>query len=121
MIAEDAQAAIRYAGTWAAVADASARGGSLHESDTPASEVRYAFTGRDLSWLAERGPGHGRAKVYVDNVLRATIDLSAPTEMPAGVVFRRHWTVRAAHAVRIVVEGTAGRPVVDVDGFAVLR
>lgn len=120
-IAEDTSAAIHYADDWATGADAAARGGSVHESSTPASEVRYTFSGRDVAWLAARGPGHGRATVYIDNVRIVTVDLEASASAPSRVVLRKHWTARATHTVRIVVEGTSGRPLVDVDGFAILR
>jgi hypothetical protein len=120
-LVDDASASVVYSGTWAAVDDASARGGSLHESGTAGSVARYTFTGRDLAGIAERGPGHGRARVYVDGKLVVTVDLNSAADSPARVVFRRHWTVKATHTVRIVVEGTAGRPTVGIDGFAVLR
>jgi len=120
-VVEDGSAGIAYTGDWAAVADGTARGGSLHEASGAASKAVITFTGRDIAWLAERGPGHGAAKVYVDGALAATVDLNAATDAPARVVFRRHWAVKDAHTVRIVVSGTAGRPIVSVDGFALLR
>ncbi len=120
-VVEDGSAAIGYSGDWAATADTTARGGSIHEASGAASRAVITFTGRDIAWLAERGPGHGAAKVYVDGALAATVDLNAATDAPARVVFRRHWAVKDAHTVRIVVSGTAGRPIVGVDGFALLR
>jgi hypothetical protein len=84
-ITEDASTAITYSAAWAPVADATARGGSLHESAAAGSVARYRFTGRDVAWIAERGPGHGRARVYLDGVLVATVDLAATTDAPACV------------------------------------
>ncbi len=120
-LVEDGSTAIVYTGDWASAADATARGGSIREASASASKAVLAFTGRDVAWLAERGPGHGVAKVYVDGALAATVDLNAAADAPARVVFRKHWGTKAGHALRIVVQGTAGRPVVGVDGFAVLR
>jgi hypothetical protein len=120
-VREDSSPAITWSGSWSAVPDAAARGGSLHESGSASAAARTTFTGRDVAWIAERGPGHGRAKVYVDGVLRATVDLTATADAPARVAWKRHWSTKATHTVRIVVEGTAGRPTVDVDGFLILR
>ena len=120
-VASDSSASLTYRGTWLLVADPTARGGSLHESMTAASTARLTFKGRDVAWLAERGPGHGRARVYVDGTLVTTVDLNATVDAPARIVFRKHWSTRASHTVRVVVEGTAGHPTVDVDGFVILR
>jgi hypothetical protein len=120
-LVEDGSTAIVYTGDWASAADATARGGSIREASASASKAVFAFTGRDVAWLAERGPGHGVARVYVDGALAATVDLDAAADAPARVVFRKHWATKAGHTVRIAVQGTASRPVVSVDGFAVLR
>jgi hypothetical protein len=120
-LVEDGSAAIAYTGDWAAVADGTARGSTLHEASAASSKAVISFTGRDIAWLAERGPGHGIAKVYVDGAPAATVDLAAPSDAPAQVVFRRHWAGRGTHTLTIVASGTDGRPVVAVDGFAQLR
>jgi len=69
-------------------------------------DATFTFTGRDVAWFAERGPGHGKAKVYVDGVLAGTVDLAKALGSPRWAVFRRHWTSVGSHAVRIVVSGT---------------
>lgn len=120
-LVEDGAAPVVYTGDWTAVTDATARGGTLREASAAASQARFAFAGRDVAWLAERGPGHGIARVYVDGALAATVDLNTTLDAPARVVFRRHWGTKSDHTVRIVAQGTVGRPVVSLDGFAVLR
>jgi len=62
-----------------------------------------------------------KAKVYVDGVLRATIDLLAGVKTPRTIVYRVHWSTSGSHRIRIVVEGTVGRPTVTFDGFVILR
>lgn len=120
-LVEDTAAAVVYTGDWTDTADATARGGQLHEASTAAAEASLTFSARDVAWIAERGPGHGTAQVFVDDVLVATIDLGADATTPARVVFRRHFAAKATHTLRVVVEGTVDRPVVGVDGFALLR
>lgn len=117
----DANASITYAGTWAVEVDATAWGGSLHRAAIAGASARLDFVGRDVAWIAERGPGKGRAKVYVDGVLRTTIDLTASADLPRRIVSRFHWSSVGSHSIRIVVEGTSGHPTVTLDGFVILR
>jgi hypothetical protein len=85
-----------------------------------AASASYRVSARAIAWVAGRGPGHGKAKVYIDGVLRATIDLGARTDV-RHVVFAYRWSSLAIHTIRIVNAATAGRPMIDVDGIIVLR
>jgi hypothetical protein len=120
-LVSDASPTLAYAGTWTAVADVTALGGGLHESPTASSTARLTFAGRDVAWVAEKGPGHGKAVVRIDGRIVATVDLNASTDGARRIVFARHWATRGTHTIVITVQGTAGRPLVSVDGFAVLR
>ena len=117
-VRSEASTAITYRGSWTTSADPTAHGGWLRESSTAGARAVFSFTGRGVSWVAERGPGHGKAKVYVDGALVKTVDLAAATDLPRGHVFRKHWSSVGHHTVRIVVSGTG---TVDVDAFAILR
>jgi hypothetical protein len=121
VVREDGSSAAAYRGEWLVVEDVTARGGTLREASSSAAVARFEFTGRDVAWIAERGPGHGRAAVFVDGRRVETVDLTAAGDQAARVVFRRHWGERGTHRIRIEVLGTVGRPVVGIDGFVVLR
>jgi len=117
----DTNTAVAYSSGWSTVADATAHGGHLREARVAGKAARFTFSGRDVAWLAERGPGHGKAKVYIDGTYIKTVDLEAASDQPQRVVFTRHLSAKRTHAIRIVVSGTSGRPIVSLDGFAVLR
>lgn len=117
----DTHPAITYTSPWSLVDDATALGGALHEASAPIAYARFSFEGRAIAWVAETGPGKGRAKVYVDGSLLATIDLGGASDVSRRLVFRRHWSSVGTHKLKIVVEGTLGRPTVTLDGFAVLK
>jgi hypothetical protein len=110
-----------YTASWTTDPDLTAIGGSLHTSSSAGASAKFTFTGRDVAWIAEKGPGMGKAKVYIDGHLRTTIDLAAASDTPGQLVFRAHWTSVGPHVLRIVLEGTLTRPVGSVDGFVVLR
>ncbi len=120
--ASETSASVGYkSGAWSTVTDATAHNGSLRESGTAGAWARYTFRGRDIAWIAERGPGHGKAKVYVDGTLVKTVDLTAASDQPRRIVFAKHWSTKGEHTIKVVVSGTSGRPIVSVDGFALLR
>jgi hypothetical protein len=56
----------------------------------------------------------------VDGTLVTTVRLVTTADDPRRIVFRRSWTTRGTHSIRIVVAGSTGATV-DVDGFVVLR
>jgi hypothetical protein len=120
-VVDDTSSTIAYEGTWAEEADASALGGGLHESDVAGASAVLAFVGRDVAWIAEKGPGKGSAKVYVDGKLIATIDLQSGSDVARAIVFKKHWSTAGSHRIRIVVQATLGRPLVTLDAIAILR
>jgi len=117
LLSDDAAA---YTAAWTTAPDLTALGGSLHTASSAGAVAKFTFTARDVAWIAEKGPGMGVAKVYVDGHLRRSIDLVAGVDMPGQLVFHAHWSAAGTHVIRIVLEGTLGRPVGTVDGFVVL-
>ena len=120
-IVGDASSAITYQKVWAEELDPTALDGGLHHSDVAGASAVFEFVGRDVAWIAEKGPMKGSAKVYIDGDLIATIDLNAGSDAARRIVFRKHWSTAGSHRIRIVVEATVGHPLVTLDGLAVLR
>ncbi|HEX2756060.1 MAG TPA: hypothetical protein VHM48_11380 [Candidatus Limnocylindrales bacterium] len=117
----DASTTIRYSTGWTATARPGAYGGMLHATAGAGAAMSYTFFGRDVAWIASRGPDYGRAKIYLDGAYIGSIDLFATSPEARRIVFARHWTSVGTHTLRIVNVATSGRPWIDVDGFAVLR
>ena len=117
-LASETNPSVTYTGAWSNALDPTAVGGALRESSSAGARGRFTFTGRDVAWIAERGPGHGTARVYVDGVLQATLNLAVTVTQPRRVLFARHWSTVGSHSVQVVVSGNG---IVGVDGFAVLR
>jgi Fibronectin type III domain len=110
-----------YTGAWTSVADPTALGGLIHEASLSGDAVTFSFRGRAIVWLAERGPDHGSASVYIDGKLSNTVSLEYPTALPRRIAFRTSWSSVGNHTIKIVVAGTVGHPIVSLDGFAYLR
>lgn len=117
----DSSAAITYRGAWSTVDDATATGGHLHQTVAAGARAIIKFKGRNVALVVPRGPSLGRVTVYVDGRLLKTLDLSAGGDMPRRILVRRRWKSVGTHRIKLVVQGTADRPAVDLDGFLVLR
>lgn len=117
MLTQQSGPAVRYSGSWTTVSRASASGGSVRTASSAGASATYTFTGSSIGWVATRGPGRGSARVYVDGVYAATVNLYAASGQSRVVVFARNWRTVGSHTLRIVVVGTAGHPRVEVDAF----
>ena len=107
---------------WSIVRASTASGGSYVSTDDPRASVGFWFRGTTIRWITVRGPGQGRAAVYVDGTLRATYDNYSPTRT-YGAIRRIFGLSDAVHVIRIVALGTA-RPAargaaVAIDGFEI--
>jgi hypothetical protein len=118
---QDTSPSLARKGSWGVSTSSSwSRGSALYSRSSRASVTR-ALTGRSIAWVAAVGPTRGKARVYVDNVLAATVDLYRSSAAYRRIVFKRSWTTSATHTIRVEVVGTSGRPRVDVDAFIVVR
>ena len=109
--------AIRYTGTWLTQTTTNALGGNYVYSSRAGASATYSFTGSSVGWVATTGPNCGSAKIYVDGVTSGRSACTRRTYKFRHVVWTRNWAAAVPHTLKIVVAGTAGHPIVDVDGF----
>lgn len=117
---EETSALIGYAGHWPALRAGEASGQAVWRNASPGYGVSVGFEGPSVTWLTARGPDRGRARVEVDGVLQAEIDLYSPEEV---------WQVPHTFGPfgpgphRLTISILPQRPsessgtVVDIDGF----
>jgi hypothetical protein len=119
-ISQESSGAITYTGSWTTAASTSASGGSLRYTTQAGASATFSFVGSSVAWIAFRGPDRGSATVYIDGVLKTTINLNAATNSSRRVAYAFTWATNGSHAIRVVAVGTAGHPRIDVDGFVKL-
>jgi GH25 family lysozyme M1 (1,4-beta-N-acetylmuramidase) len=90
---------------WATPTDAAASGGAFAVSDARGAFAKLAFTGTGVALRTQRGPGMGKAEVWLDGALLEVIDLYAPVKAFATVPLASELT-DGPHTVRIVVLGS---------------
>jgi hypothetical protein len=117
---EESSLSIAYSGAWARTAVPSASGGYVSRATAAGAKATLTFTGHAVAWVAIRAPNRGVARVYEGQTLVATIDLSAATTRYRDVVFSRRWATSVQRTLSVVVNGTLGRPTVDVDAFVAI-
>jgi hypothetical protein len=112
---------IRWKGTWRSSSSSAFSGGSVRSTTAAGAVARYTFTGRAIGLVTTLSPSRGAVKVYLDGAYITTLDLAAPSVAARRLVFSRSWSTSATHTIKLVAVGTAGRPRIDLDAFAVLR
>ncbi|MEW6226389.1 MAG: metallophosphoesterase [Chloroflexota bacterium] len=107
-------------GPWALRRGTDYLGDRALRSGTPGATATFTFTGSQVAWFGTRGPGYGSAQVFVDGARVATIDLRRDARTYRRIQFRHAWPASGPHTLAIRVVGTAGHPLVDIDGFVVV-
>ncbi len=115
----DRTKAITYSGTWRAKSvDTSTD--TVHTSASAAgARATYWFTGRSVALVMPRSKIRGKVTVYVDGVNVRTVDTYASTSRVRRVMYVKAWSSVGIHKISIRVAGTAGRPLVSLDGIIV--
>ncbi len=113
---------IVYSAGWARVSDRSWSGLAAKESAVAGATATMRVSARAVAWIARQGEDKGEAEIRVDGALVATVSLyrvQPPRSRP--LMFTKTWSTAGLHTIQITVVGTPGHPVVDIDGFLVLR
>jgi hypothetical protein len=98
-------------------------GGSVVKNSRAGATATYSFYGSSIAYIGDRASDRGSARIYIDGVLRATVNMqeqggTAPKANRL-IASSRIFPTNGNHTIRIEVVGTAGHPRVDVDAFIV--
>lgn len=119
---QESSRSIVYSRAWRTYSSPTyAWGGHSRYSAARGASASFRFSERSIAWETPRFRSSGRAYVYDDGHLRATINLYSVKSQARIVVFARNWSVVGTHTIKVVVLSTAGHPRVDLDSFIVLR
>ena len=117
----DRAAPVTYKGSWARMTSSPATDRTISTSRSAGASARYQFTGRAIAVVAPTSSTRGKVTVLIDGVSAGTIDLRTATTRHRRVVFARDFGASGTHTIELRVQGTAGRPMVSIDGFVVVR
>jgi alpha-L-fucosidase len=117
---DDRSSSISYSSGWSQYSNASYHLGTTTFSTLANSQVQYPFSGSSISWYGVKSSEHGKADVFIDNVLESTVDLYSAVRS-TGLVYSKSGLSSGAHTIKIVVRSdrnpSATANYVEVDAF----
>jgi hypothetical protein len=107
-------------GFWSRYSWGESFGGTYLSSNEEGAWITNTFTGTDVAWIAPKFANGSKAKVYCDGNYIGTTDLYSSSPVARQTVAWCHFAQSTTHTMKIVGEGTAGRPWTAVDAFVKL-
>jgi hypothetical protein len=95
-------------------------GGTYAAARQAGAWFKYTFDGRDAAVVSPTFSTAGRATLYCDGTSSGLIDTYSSSTVGRKVVGQCRFAQSGTHTIKIVLEGTSGRPWFGVDAFAVL-
>ncbi|MER6948252.1 alpha-L-fucosidase [Nonomuraea sp. NPDC000554] len=115
----DSDFTITYSGSWAA--DSGRPGdlaGDVHYTSADGDSAEFTFSGTGIEYVTERFRDMGTVDVYLDGVLKGTVDCFSDTKQTQQVLFRADGLTPGKHTIKVVKKsGTY----MLVDAFRVIR
>ncbi|OGQ66772.1 MAG: hypothetical protein A3F88_04825 [Deltaproteobacteria bacterium RIFCSPLOWO2_12_FULL_42_16] len=115
---EESDPTITYTGTWSTSACSSCSGGAMKSTSQTGAKADFSFNGTGVRWIASKTSKSGKAKVYIDGVYIATVDLYSKTSKYQVVVFERTGLSPGNHT--LTIENPGKRVSINIDAFEVI-
>jgi WD40 repeat protein len=117
--------AVSVSGSWSLNRLAVHSGGSAVLAMDAGSLVNVTFSGTGVSWIGYRDQWSGLANVYIDGVLKGTVDTYTPGSEAQATLYSATGLANGTHTLSIQVAGTrnpaSAGSWIWVDAFAVSR
>jgi hypothetical protein len=121
LLRQETGTGIVYGGSWTTTSTSTALGGKVRVASAKGAYVTYTFTGRGVSFISRKGTTSGKASVYLDGHLVATVDMYGSATTVRWVAWAKTNMTSAKHVLKIVNLATSGRPRLYIDAFATIR
>jgi hypothetical protein len=95
----------KYSGIWSDSTDPGYYEGKAKSAADNGASVEFTFRGKDIYWRAAKGPDLGKADVFLDGALQATVDCwaSVPTVYQFAFV-KRGLSGEGPHTIKVAVK-----------------
>jgi hypothetical protein len=103
---EQNNAAVQYQGTWYPNSGAFNSGGSAVLAMDANAQAKLTFTGTGVKWIGFSDPWSGKAQVYLDGALAATVDTYAANQTAQSIQYSADNLANGSHTLTIVALGT---------------
>lgn len=114
---------LAYSAGWTTPSSATRWMGTLRSHTAAGASMTFTVETSAFTVVGDRCAACGQVRVYVDGVLKATVDTRAANTQVRRVLYAGPALAGGirSHTIRLVVVGTPGRPKVNLDGIAVTR
>jgi subtilisin len=112
---------VRYSAGWHVRYSTVAWGGRTRYTTRLHAAATFTFIGREVALVAPRGRIRGKARVYADGVLVATVSEYRSTGLSRQVLYHRVFATYGRHTLRLVNLASSGHSTFEIDGFIVRR
>jgi len=119
-LTQQTSTAVHFSGTTKTTTYSKYSGGSERYLGAAGASVTYTTTARSLSFVTTRSLIRGSARIYVDGVLVATVNMNASPTAYRWVAYSKTWSSAGTHTIKVVSVGSPV-PRVDIDAFGVIR
>jgi hypothetical protein len=117
--------AVVYGGSWSPNQRPAHSGGSAALAMEAGARADFAFSGTGVSWIGYRDAWSGIANVFVDGVLKNTLDTYSAGDTPQASIYSISGLAPGTHVLTLQVTGTrsgaSGGSWIWVDAFSVSR
>lgn len=111
------QTSATYTGKWTTTTFVGAWGGTATYSTAKNASATFTCDCDGIALVTDGASTHGSAQVYIDGVLKATINTQSSTNTNRVVIFKDGWSTDATHTIKIVNLATSGHPRISIDGL----
>lgn len=94
---------IKYTGEWRTVTDDRYSALSASSASRPGSRLRLRFAGPGFTWIGDRSPAHGQAKLYLDDALVQIVSEASEDEQKSVEIFSMKGLEDQSHELAIEV------------------
>lgn len=110
---------VNFSGGWGLAEFARYNGGMVRFAIDSRTTAWFTFQGTSIAWIGPVGPTRGKANVYLDDVLVATVDVYARHFNPRATIFSHTFDRLGTHTITLETVGTPGRRTIALDEFRV--
>ncbi|HEY2384666.1 MAG TPA: SBBP repeat-containing protein [Terriglobia bacterium] len=102
---EQNSSAVTYTGTWYSNSGSFNSGSSAVLAESQGSRATFTFTGIDARWIGYKDAWSGIANVYVDGVLKTTVDDYSASDQAQAVLYTISGLAAGTHTLAVEVSG----------------
>ncbi len=118
---DDRSTRVSHTGSWSHTTSSIAYATTLTGATASGAQIGLVFSGHSVGVVSPKSAHLGKAKVWVDGVYKATINLRSSASSSRNVLYSAYFPAGGTHSIALTVVGGGSYPLVRLDAFLVGR